>query len=220
MNIHKEGYHIIVYCFIILVLVNTTVYYLVGKSLLFYFVLFVSIGLFSLIINFFRRPKCLFKENSENKIVAPADGTIVVIEEVMENEYFRDKRIQVSIFMNVFDAHVNWIPVDGTIIHSSHQNGRFMAAYLPKSSTENERSTIVIQRDNGEQILVRQIAGAVAKRIVTYAKPNQKCRINEQLGFIKFGSRVDLFLPLDSEIKVQLDEKVRGNQTVIAQLRQ
>jgi phosphatidylserine decarboxylase len=161
----------------------------------------------------------LFIENTENKVVAPADGKIVVIEEVAENEYFKDKRIQVSVFMNIFDAHVNWIPLDGTIIHSSHQNGRFMAAYLPKSSTENERSTIVIQRDNGKKILVRQIAGAMAKRIVTYARPNQKCRINEQLGFIKFGSRVDLFLPLDTEIKVQMDEKVKGNQTVIAQLK-
>jgi phosphatidylserine decarboxylase len=172
-----------------------------------------------LILNFFRTPKRLYKESVENTVIAPADGRIVVIEEVTENEYFRDKRIQVSIFMSAFDAHVNWVPVEGTIIHSSHQKGRFMAAYLPKSSTENERSTIVIQRDNGEQILVRQIAGAMAKRIVTYAKPNQKCRINEQLGFIKFGSRVDLFLPLDTEIKVQLDEKVKGNQTVIAQLK-
>jgi phosphatidylserine decarboxylase len=161
----------------------------------------------------------LFQGDTENKVVASADGTIVVIEEVMENEYFRDKRMQVSIFMSIFDAHVNWVPVNGTIIHSSYQPGRFMAAYLPKSSTENERSTVVIQRDNGEQILVRQIAGAVAKRIVTYAEPNRKCRINEQLGFIKFGSRVDLFLPLDAEIKVQMDEKVKGNQTVIALLK-
>jgi phosphatidylserine decarboxylase len=172
-----------------------------------------------MILNFFRTPKRLFKENTEDIVVAPADGTIVVIEEVVENEYFKDKRIQLSIFMNIFDAHVNWTPIDGTIIHSSHQNGRFMAAYLPKSSTENERSSVVIQRDNGEQILVRQIAGAMAKRIVTYAKPHCKCRINEQLGFIKFGSRVDLYLPLDAEIKVRLDEKVKGNQTIIAQLK-
>jgi phosphatidylserine decarboxylase len=221
MKFHKEGSGIIACFLLILVLFNTGIYYLAGKYLpfIFYFFIFSSLVFFSMILNFFRSPKRLFKENTTNKVIAPADGRIVVIEEVAENEYFRDNRMQVSIFMNVFDAHVNWIPVDGTIIHSSHQNGRFMAAYLPKSSTENERSTVVIQRDNGEQILVRQIAGAMAKRIVTYAKPSQKCRINEQLGFIKFGSRVDLFLPLDTNIQVQLDEKVKGNQTIIAQLK-
>jgi phosphatidylserine decarboxylase len=221
MKFHKEGYGIIACFFIILVLFNAAVYYLAGRYLpfIFYFFIFSSLVFFSLILNFFRTPKRLYKESTENTVIAPADGRIVVIEEVTENEYFRDKKIQISIFMNAFDAHVNWVPVDGTIIHSSHQNGRFMAAYLPKSSTENERSTIVIQRDNEEQILVRQIAGAMAKRIVTYAKPSQKCRINEQLGFIKFGSRVDLYLPLNAEIKVQLDEKVKGNQTVIAQLK-
>jgi phosphatidylserine decarboxylase len=220
MKFHKEGYRIIACFFLILVLSNTAVYFLTGKCLffIFYFFLLMSLVFFTTILNFFRSPGCLFKGSTENKVVAPADGKIVVIEEVMENEYFQEKRIQVSIFMSIFDAHVNWIPLDGTIVHSSYQKGRFMAAYLPKSSTENERSTVVIQRDNGQQILVRQIAGAMAKRIVTYAKPNQKCRINEQLGFIKFGSRVDLFLPLDTDIRVQLDEKVKGNQTVIAQL--
>jgi phosphatidylserine decarboxylase len=219
MKFHKEGYRVIIYSFIFLVLFNTMVYSLAGKSLFFYFMLFVSTSLFCVILNFFRNPKCFFSGDTHNTVIAPADGTIVVIEEVEENEYFHDKRIQVSIFMSIFNAHVNWIPVDGTIIHTSYQGGRFMAAYLPKSSTENERSTVVVQRDNGEQILVRQIAGAMAKRIVTYAKANQKCHINEQLGFIKFGSRVDLFLPLDAEIKVQMDEAVRGNQTVIASLK-
>jgi phosphatidylserine decarboxylase len=219
MKFHKEGHRIILNCFIFWVLINSAIYYLSGRSLLFYFALLLSTGLFCLILNFFRNPKCLFCGDTDNKVIAPADGTIVVIEDVLENEYFHDKRKQVSIFMSIFNAHVNWIPIDGTIIHSSYQKGRFMAAYLPKSSTENERTTIVIQRDNGEQILVRQIAGAMAKRIVTYAKPNRKCRINEQLGFIKFGSRVDLFLPLDTEIKVQLDDQVKGNQSLIAELK-
>jgi phosphatidylserine decarboxylase len=220
MKFHKEGYGIIVCFFLVLVFFNVVVYYLGGRYLpfVFYFFILVSLIFFSMMLNFFRTPKRLFNEDTENKVIAPADGKIVAIEEVTENEYFKGKRIQLSIFMNIFDAHVNWVPVEGTIVHSSHQNGRFIAAYLPKSSTENERSTVVIQRDNGEQILVRQIAGAVAKRIVTYAHPPHKCRINEQLGFIKFGSRVDLFLPLDAEIKVQLDEKVKGNQTIIAQL--
>jgi phosphatidylserine decarboxylase len=219
MKFHKEGYRVITYSLVFLVLINATVYNLVGKSLFFYFVLFVTTALFCLILNFFRSPKYFFPGDTQNMVIAPADGTIVVIEEVEENEYFRDKRIQVSIFMSIFNAHVNWIPVDGTIVHKSYQKGRFMAAYLPKSSAENERSTVVIQRDNGEQILVRQIAGAMAKRIVTYAQTDQKCRINDQLGFIKFGSRVDLFLPLDSDIKVQMDEPVLGNQTVIALLK-
>ena len=219
MRIHREGHLIIIYSFVIFTLINTALYCLAGKSLFFYFLLIASFSLFCIVLNFFRSPQRVFSENTENLVVAPADGTIVVVEEVMENEYFKEKRLQVSIFMTLFNAHINWIPVDGKIIHSSHQKGRFMAAYLPKSSTENERSTVVIQRCNGEHILVRQIAGAMAKRIVTYAKADQECRINEQLGFIKFGSRVDLFLPLDAEIKIKMDEKVKGNQTVIAQLK-
>jgi phosphatidylserine decarboxylase len=171
------------------------------------------------ILNFFRSPARIFSGETRNTVTAPADGTIVVIEEVEENEYFHDKRIQVSIFMSIFNAHVNWVPLDGTIVHRSYQKGRFMAAYLPKSSTENERSTVVIQRDNGEQVLVRQIAGAMAQRIVTYVETGRKYHINEQLGFIKFGSRVDLFLPLNAEINVQMDETVKGNQTVIASLK-
>jgi phosphatidylserine decarboxylase len=219
MKFHKEGYHIIIYSFILFVFINTAVYYLVGKSLLFYFVLFFSTLLLGVILNFFRSPEYVFPGDTQNTVIAPADGTVVVIEEVEENEYFHDKRIQVSIFMSIFNAHVNWIPLDGTIVHRSYQKGRFMAAYLPKSSTENERSTVVIQRHSGEQVLVRQIAGAMAKRIVTYVETGQKSHINEQLGFIKFGSRVDLFLPLNAEIKVQMDETVRGNQTVIASLK-
>jgi len=219
MKIHKEGHFIIIYSIIILVLLNTALYYFAGKSLLFYFLVAVSSGLFCLVLNFFRSPQRIFSGSTENAVVAPADGTIVVVEEVMENEYFKEKKLQVSIFMSLFNAHINWIPVDGKIIHSSHQKGRFTAAYLPKSSIENERTTVVIQRNNGEQILVRQIAGAMAKRIVTYAKAGQECHINEQLGFIKFGSRVDLFLPLDAEIKIKMDNKVKGNQTIIAQLK-
>ena len=219
MKIHKEGHLIIIYSFVIFALTNTALYYFAGKSLLFYFFLIASSILLGIVLNFFRSPKRQFLGNTENTVVAPADGTIVVVEEVMENEYFHEKRLQVSIFMTLFNAHINWIPVDGKIIQSYHQKGRFMAAYLPKSSTENERSTVVIERSNGDHILVRQIAGAMAKRIVTYTKPEQDCHINEQLGFIKFGSRVDLFLPLGTDIKIKMDEKVKGNQTVIAQLK-
>jgi phosphatidylserine decarboxylase len=219
MKIHKAGYPIVFYALIILVLINIAIYYIGGKSLFFYFILTLSVGLYAVVLNFFRSPHRIFPGDGEKTVIAPADGTIVVVEKVAENEYFQEKRWQVSIFMSLFNAHVNWIPTDGTVIHSSHQDGRFQAAYLPKSSTENERSTVVIEKKNSEKILVRQIAGAMARRIVTYARVNRKCCINEQLGFIKFGSRVDIFLPLDAEIQVKIDEKVKGNQTVIALLK-
>ncbi|MDR3061821.1 MAG: phosphatidylserine decarboxylase family protein [Dysgonamonadaceae bacterium] len=218
MKIHPEGYKILSVSLLTLTLLNFALFSWAGRSLLLYTILIGSIVLASVLINFFRSPRRIFSSDTENLLVAPADGTIVVIEETFEEEWFREKRMQVSIFMSLFDAHVNWIPVNGKIIHNSHQNGRFMAAYLPKSSRENERSTVVIERENGEQILLRQVAGAMAKRIVTYSKENQICRINEQLGFIKFGSRIDLFLPLDTRIMVKMDEKVKGNKTIIARL--
>ena len=218
MRIHREGYKILTISTFMLISLNLVNYFLVGKSLFYYTILVISIVLFVALLNFFRFPKRIFRANNENIIVAPADGTIVVMEEVFEDEHLQEKRIQVSIFMSLFNAHVNWIPVNGKIIHNSHQNGRFMAAYLPKSSRENERSTVVIERKDGKKILLRQIAGAMAKRIVTYSKEGNDCHINDELGFIKFGSRVDLFLPLDAKIQIKVDEKVKGNQTVIAQL--
>jgi phosphatidylserine decarboxylase len=219
MKIHKEGHKIALYIVFLLILLNLIHFRIAGKTLFFYFCLLLSFGILILVVNFFRSPRRFFNEVESGLVVAPADGTIVVIEEVMENEYFFDKRIQVSIFMSLFNAHVNWVPCNGKVIKYSHQNGRFMAAYLPKSSTDNERSTIVIEREDGEQILVRQIAGAMAKRIVTYTKAGQECHINQQLGFIKFGSRVDLFLPLNTEIMIKPDECVRGNITTIAKLK-
>jgi len=218
MKIHKEGNNLILCTFTILLLLNCILYGIASHSLLFYFVLLLSICIFFLLINFFRCPARTLHDYPEGTVVAPADGTVVVIEEVMENDYFHDKRLQISIFMSIFNAHVNWVPCDGKIIHSSHQNGRFWAAYLPKSSIENERSNIIIERDNGEQILVRQIAGAIAKRVSTYFKTGQNCCINKQLGFIKFGSRVDLFLPLHAKVEVELGATVKGNQTIIALL--
>jgi len=218
MKIHKEGYTIILFTFGILILANYVLYRTASRTLFFYFFLIFSVGVMAMIINFFRSPSRIFTDNEPGAIVAPADGTVVVVEEVDENEYFHDKRLQVSIFMSLFNAHVNWIPCDGKVIEYKYQPGRFIAAYLPKSSTENERSTIVIELENGERVLVRQIAGAMAKRIVTYVKNGVQCRINQQLGFIKFGSRVDLFLPLHTDVKVELGEEVKGNQTLIAQI--
>ena len=193
-------------------------YYTVQSGLLFYAVSLTSAIFFLLILNFFRSPYRRFPFDPEGFVIAPADGTIVAIEETVEKEIFREKRLQVSIFMSVFNVHANWFPVNGTVKYVAHQNGRFMAAYLPKSSTENERSTVVITTTQGIDILMRQIAGALARRIVTYPKAGEACNVNEHMGFIKFGSRVDLFLPVDSEVLVEMDQKVTGNQTVIARL--
>ena len=215
MKIHQEGQNILIILCIILLILNSLIHYFINIHYVSIPFLVISIIFFLLVLNFFRSPKRHYKGNS---IVAPADGTIVAVEEVMENEYFHDKRIQVSIFMSIFNVHANWFPVNGTVTHVSHQNGRFMAAYLPKSSTENERSTVVIKTDKGEEILMRQIAGAMARRIVTYAEVGDKCHINEHMGFIKFGSRVDVFLPLGTEVLVKLNDKTTGNITQIARL--
>ena len=219
MTIHKEGYRTIAVTTVGLLLFNLVIYQLVGKSAFFYSVSIISTINFLLIINFFRNPVRIFEVKDNNIIVAPADGTVVVIEEVMENDFFHEKRLQVSIFMSVFNVHINWIPIGGEILHTSHQRGRFMAAYLPKSSTENERSSIIIKTESKHEILLRQVAGALAKRIVTYPKEGQNCKINQQLGFIKFGSRVDLYLPIDTELLVDLDDRVYGNKTAIARLK-
>ena len=218
MKVHKEGTGLLLTLFTILFIVNVVLYYTVQSGLLFYAVSLTSAIFFLLILNFFRSPYRRFPFDPEGFVIAPADGTIVAIEETVEKEIFREKRLQVSIFMSVFNVHANWFPVNGTVKYVAHQSGRFMAAYLPKSSTENERSTVVITTTQGIDILMRQIAGALARRIVTYPKAGEACNVNEHMGFIKFGSRVDLFLPVDSEVLVEMDQKVTGNQTVIARL--
>ena len=218
MKVHKDGTGLLLTLFTILFIVNVVFYYTVQSGLLFYAVSLTSAIFFLLILNFFRSPYRRFPFDPEGFVIAPADGTIVAIEETVEKEIFREKRLQVSIFMSVFNVHANWFPVNGTVKYVAHQNGRFMAAYLPKSSTENERSTVVITTTQGIDILMRQIAGALARRIVTYPKAGEACNVNEHMGFIKFGSRVDLFLPVDSEVLVEMDQKVTGNQTVIARL--
>ena len=218
MKVHKEGTGLLLTLFTVLFVVNVALYHTVGKGVLFYSVATVSTILFLLILNFFRSPFRRFPYDSEGLVIAPADGTIVAIEEVMENEILHRKCLQISIFMSVFIVHANWFPVNGTVKHVSHNNGRFMAAYLPKSSTENERSAVVITTKNGVDVLARQIAGALARRIVTYAKVGEKCHVDEQMGFIKFGSRVDVYLPVGTEVLIEMDQKVTGNQTPIARL--
>ena len=204
--------------FTVLFVVNVALYHTVGRGVLLYVVGVISTALFLLVLNFFRSPFRRFPYDSEGLAIAPADGTVVAIEEVMENEILHRPCLQISIFMSVFNVHANWFPVNGTVKYVSHNDGRFMAAYLPKSSIENERSAIVITTKNGVDVLARQIAGALARRIVTYAKVGDKCHVDEQMGFIKFGSRVDVFLPVGSEVLVEMDQRVTGNQTPIARL--
>ena len=174
---------------------------------------------YGIIINFFRCPIRVFNGETEKVVVAPADGKIVVIEEVDENTYFHDRRIMVSIFMSLFNVHANWFPVDGKVKMVEHKDGNFHKAWLPKASEENEHADVVITIPEGVDILCRQIAGAMARRIVTYAKPGEDCYIDEHLGFIKLGSRVDVFLPLGTEICVKMGQLTTGDQTVLAKLK-
>lgn len=217
IRIHHEGTHTLVWGALALIALNG-LFYLFTSIFTFHIVLGISIVLYLVLVNFFQCPIRRFDDETESIVVAPADGHVVVVEEVEENEYFHDKRIMVSIFMSLFNVHANWIPVDGTVKFVRHHNGNFHKAWLPKASEENERSTIVITTPDGKDILVRQIAGAMARRIVTYAQAGEECTIDEHLGFIKFGSRVDMYLPLGTDIQVALNQKTVGNETIIARL--
>ena len=220
-RLHSEGRNTLWASGLALLVINGLLYYFLHGITLwpFYFVLVVTVSVYLVVVNFFRCPIRIFNGNTENAVVAPADGKVVVIEEVEENEYFHDRRIMVSVFMSVTNVHANWFPVDGVVKMVEHHNGNFHKAWLPKASTENERSTVVIATPAGKEILVRQVAGAVARRIVTYAHAGEDCFIDEHLGFIKFGSRVDVYLPLDTEILVKLGQRTVGNQTILARLK-
>jgi phosphatidylserine decarboxylase len=219
MKIHKEGTGILLALFSLLFMLNLVLFHFGGKCTVFYVSSLLSLIIFLWVLNFFRSPFRRFPFDSEGFVIAPADGTVVVIEEISEYENLHERRIQISIFMSIFNVHANWFPVNGVVKHVSHRSGRFMAAYLPKSSHENERSSVVITTAGGIHILVRQIAGAMARRIVTYAKVGEQCRVDEHLGFIKFGSRVDIFIPTDSEVLIEMGQKVTGNQTPLARLK-
>lgn len=214
-RIHKEGYSLLAISALLLVLLNYAIGELVPN--LFWPVLVLSVVLYLIILQFFRNPvrEVLIADN--HIIYAPADGKVCVIEEVLENEYFKEKRIQVSIFMSPFNVHVNRNPVSGVVHYFRYHKGKYLVAWHPKSSTENERTTVVYGMGNTE-ILMRQIAGALAKRIKWYITEGQQVQQGNDMGFIKFGSRVDLFLPLDATIEVQMDQMVKGNKTVIARL--
>ena len=217
VKIHHEGTNIILILLAILLAINIPIWIYARPAAI--PVTIVSSLLWLCVVNFFRSPRRHFTGNRENVVVSSADGKVVALEETFEDEYLHQRVIQLSVFMTVFNVHANWFTVDGEVVLSKHHSGRFMAAYLPKSSTENERSTIVIKAHNGQEILVRQIAGAMARRIVTYAEHGHEANIEDHMGFIKFGSRIDIYLPLDAEILVKLGDKTTGGITPVARLK-
>ncbi|MDE6801513.1 MAG: phosphatidylserine decarboxylase family protein [Muribaculaceae bacterium] len=219
VKIHHEGRNILIIAFIILAAINVPLWLCCRNIIALPIAVTAITGtLYLMIVNFFRSPRRHFHGDRKNVVVSSADGKVVALEEVYEPEVLKCKCIQLSVFMSVFNVHANWFPVDGKVTVSRHHSGRFMAAYLPKSSTENERSTVVIRTPEGQDVLMRQIAGAVARRIVTYAEPGDDASIEDHMGFIKFGSRIDLYLPLGTEIFVNINDKVEGGVTTVARL--
>jgi len=218
MSIHKEGYKILGFGFLVLVVLNIVVSIVWNDIELLKWAFFIcSLMLYVFLLFFFRLPERSL-EADPGLIYAPADGKLVVIEETFEKEYFKDTRLQVSIFMSPFNMHSNRYPVAGRVKYVGYHPGKNMVAWHPKSSELNERSTIVVERTDGTEILIRQIAGAVARRIVTYSKENQEVVQGGELGFIKFGSRVDLFLPVGTEVEVPILQQVKANKTIIARI--
>lgn len=214
---HKEGYRIILFTALFVIALNVISYFSIETYWIKFSILALSIVFFFLILQFFRNPSRVTEVNEAN-IVAPVDGKVVVIEEVFEKEYFNEKRLQVSIFMSPINVHVTRHPIGGTVKYSKYHPGKFLVAWHPKSSEENERTTVVVENEVAGEILYRQIAGALAKRIVNYAEEGQKVVQGSDSGFIKFGSRVDVFLPLGTKINVNLQDKVKGGVSVIANI--
>lgn len=217
MTIHKEGTASIVIAAVVVAVASIIANYFLMPQLgyIYLFILLILIILFLFIVSFFRIPGRHFS-GGENKIIAPADGKLVVIEEITDEEYFKGKRLQLSIFMSPANVHVNRYPISGTVVYNQYHKGKYLVAWNPKSSTDNERQSIVIDKKGKGEILVKQIAGALAKRICNYAKVNEEVKQNDELGFIKFGSRVDLLLPVGTKLNVTLNQKVQGGVTVLA----
>ncbi len=213
---HREGYKIITISFLLCAVISVTAHFLIDNQLIEKITILTFFILLLLVLQFFRDPERKFTHNP-NHILSPVDGKVVVIEEVIEKEYFKDKRIQISVFMSPLNVHVTRYPIGGKVVYSKYHPGRFLVAWHPKSSEENERTTVVIKSTVFGDILHRQIAGAVAKRIVNYSKEGQEVEQADDSGFIKFGSRVDIFLPLGTKINVSINQKVKGGITVLAQ---
>lgn len=219
VKIHHEGTHILIALFVFSAAVCVPLWLCVRPLTLAIVFTAVLGTLYALVANFFRSPKRRFRGDTLHAVVSSADGRVVACEEVFEDEYLHCRCIQLSVFMSIVNVHANWFPVNGEVVYAKHHNGRFLAAYLPKSSTENERSTVVIRTHDGQQILMRQIAGAVARRIATYAGPGVEASIEDHMGFIKFGSRVDLYLPIGTDIYVNIGDKTIGGVTQVGLLR-
>lgn len=217
LHIHREGRNIIIGLVLVLFIINIPIF-IYFPHWIFAITLILTAMLLVFVTYFFRNPVRVLEVDDPDFLIAPADGKVVVVEPTMENEYFHEKRLQVSIFMSPFNVHANWYPIEGKIIVSEHQKGRHKGAWLPKSSTENERSLVVIETPDKGRIAVRQVAGAMARRIVTYAKAGKQSHRNTHLGFIKLGSRVDMYLPLNTEMFVAVGDTVRGNETIIGRL--
>lgn len=214
MRIHKEGFRVLLIVLVLFGAICALIWYYLGNvALCIAIALFTPLYIFML--RFFRTPKRVVNTDLE-KVLSPCDGTVVVIEEVDEPEFLKERCIQVSIFMSVWNVHINWFPIMGEVVYHKYHPGKFLVAWEPKSSTLNERTSIVVKRSDGVQILFRQIAGYLARRVVCYTSKGSNAKQGEEMGFIKFGSRVDLFLPLNSTVKVNIGQKVKGTQTAIA----
>jgi phosphatidylserine decarboxylase len=218
MSIHREGFKILIFGLILLILFNVLLWiFLPGNMLFRWIAVLFSLTLYIFLLFFFRLPRRNL-DPDPCIVYAPADGKVVVIEETEEKEYFNDLRLQVSIFMSPFNMHSNRYPVSGKVKYVEYHPGNYMVAWHPKSSEMNERSTIVIETDTGKEILIRQVAGAIARRIVTYAKLSENVRQGDELGFIKFGSRVDIFLPAGTEIEIPIMQQVKANKSILARI--
>lgn len=219
MKIHKEGYVIILIALIIASAIFTVNHlYLKDIMILYWLINAFLLVMFYLIVQFFRVPFRIAPEG-DDLIICPADGKVVVIEETEETEYFKDKRIQISIFMSPLNVHVQWNPISGLTKYVKYHPGKYLVAWHPKSSTENERTTVVVQHKNGKELLFRQIAGAVARRIICYSKETENVKAASEFGFIKFGSRVDIFVPLHTDLKIKIGDVVQGKTTVLGVLK-
>jgi phosphatidylserine decarboxylase len=214
MKTHREGHILLNITTVLFLLIMVALRWWVGIAWLLWLGGALLIGIYFMMMFFFRVPSRT-PVSADNAVIAPADGEIVIIKETEENEYLKCKCMQVSVFMSIFNVHINWFPVSGTIEYRRHHHGKYLVAWHPKSSEKNERTTIVVNH-HGKKILFRQIAGYIARRIVCYAKEGMQVEQGQETGFIKFGSRVDLFLPLEAKLKVKLGDKVKGTQTVIA----
>lgn len=218
MKIHREGTNILILLFIVLLMLNGLVWLFLPPVVFPALLSLVSVVFYGFVFNFFRCPRRNYRGERRDMVISSVDGKVVAIEKVFEPEYLRSEAIQVSVFMSPLNVHANWFPVDGKVTYVKHHKGRFLSAYLPKASVLNERSTIGIACPNGQHITVRQVAGAMARRIVTYARRGDPAAIDNHLGFIKFGSRVDIYLPVDAEVLVKLKDSTRGGLTPLARL--